>query len=377
MDSFKPVKTAVIGCGVISKTYLENCTKKFKIINIVGCSDIIPERSAQRALEYGIKQMTNQEIYNDASIELVINLTYHTSHYIVTKESLLAGKHVYSEKMLANTFDQSKELTEIATEMGLLYGCAPDTFLGAGLQTARHAIDSGWIGTPIAAEAILIRSYHFERNFTDAERHFVYKPGGGIIFDVGCYYLTGLVNLLGPIRRVCGFSATREANDRYFMNPDNPDYGKIMQIETPNNTAGVMEFVSGVFCPILTTSEGSNFTNHYSIFGTEGTITLNDPNNFTGAVAVHSKTGTDMPLPISHAYTDNDRGLGVADLAYALRKGRKPRADWECGLHTCEAAHGIVDSSETNQFHIMQTTCSRSEPLALGYTEYPEMVLNI
>ncbi len=377
MDAFKPVKTAVIGCGVISKTYLENCTKKFKIIDIVGCSDIISERSAGRAAEYGIRQMTNQEIYDDPEIELVLNLTYHTSHYSVTKESLLSGKNVYTEKMLANTFREAKELTEIAAERKLLYGCAPDTFLGAGLQTARRAIDAGWIGTPVAAEAILVRSYHFERNTADAERHFVYKPGGGIIFDVGCYYLTGLVNLLGPIKRVCGFSATREANERYFMNPDNPDYGKIMRIETPNNTAGVMEFANGVFCPVLTTSEGSNFTNRYSVFGTEGTITLGDPNNFTGPVALHTKTGADMLLPISHAYTENDRGIGVADLAYAFRKGRKPRAGWKCGLHTLEAAHGIDDSSTANTFHIMQTTCSRAEPLPAGFIEYPEMVFNV
>lgn len=377
MKLFKPVKTAIIGCGVISKTYLDNCCRKFKVLDIVGCSDIIPERSAQRALEYGIKQMTNQEIYDDASIELVINLTYHTSHYIVSKESLLAGKHVYSEKMLAVNFKQAKELTEIATAKGLLYGCAPDTFMGAGPQTARRALDSGYIGTPVAAEAILVRSYHFERNTADPVRHFVYQPGGGIIFDVGCYYLTGLVNLLGPIKRVCGFSATREANERYYMNPDNPDYGKVMPIETPNHTAGVMEFANGVFCPLLTTSEGSNFTNHFSIFGTEGTLTLNDPNNFTGAVSVHTKTGADMVLPISHAYTDNDRGMGVADLAYALRNGRKPRAGWECGLHTLEAAHGIIESGETDKIHVMQTTCCRADPLAPGYTEYPETVFDI
>jgi predicted dehydrogenase len=207
--------------------------------------------------------------------------------------------------------------------------------------------------------------------------HFVYQPGGGIIFDVGCYYLTGLVNLLGPIKRVCGFSATREANERYYMNPENPDYGKVMPIETPNHTAGVMEFANGVLCPLLTTSEGSNFTNRFSIFGTEGTLTLNDPNNFSGPVAVHTKTGANMELPISHAYTEENRGMGVADLAYALRNGRKPRASWECGLHTLEAAHGIIESGETDKIHVMQTTCCRAEPLAPGYTEYPEMVFDI
>ena len=305
MSEFKPVKTAVIGCGVISGTYLPNCVKRFDILDVVGCADIIPERSARRAEENGIRQMTCEEVYSDPEIELIINLTYHTSHYCVTKAALLAGKNVYSEKMLAVNFEDAKELTELAKSKGLLYGCAPDTFLGAGLQTARFAIDSGMIGTPVAADAVLVRSYHHERFKDTTDRSFVFCPGGGIIYDVGCYYLTALVNLLGPASRVAGFSQTREAGERLYSNPKNPGYGTVMQIETPNHTAGVIEFRSGVLCPVLTTSEGANFTNHFKIYGTDGSITLNDPNEFTGAVTVSAKTGGDMPLPQNFAYTDN------------------------------------------------------------------------
>jgi len=377
MEKFKPVKTAVIGCGAISATYLHNCVRRLKILDIVGCADIKPERSAARAAEYGIRQMTNEEIYEDPKIQLVINLTYPISHYEVSKAALLAGKHVYSEKMIAPTFEQGLELAAIAKEKNLLFGAAPDTFLGAGIQTARWILDSGMIGTPVAAEAILTRSYHAERSTDNPDRSFVYCYGGGLIFDVGCYYLTGIVNLLGAINRVCGFSQTREAAERVYMNPDNPDYGKVMKIDSPNSTAGTLEFKNGVLCPILTTSEGPNFTNSFVIYGTEGKLTINDPNEFTANVMVRTKNGNDIVMPQNHGFTDNYRGIGVADLAYALRNNRKPRASWEIPLHTLEAACGIVKSGENDIIYRMTTDCERSAPLAPGYVEYPEMVFDL
>ncbi len=377
MTTFKPVKIGIIGCGMISEIYLKNCCRRYNILDVVGCADIKPERSERRAKEFGIRQMTNEEIFADPEIEIVINITYQTSHYAVTKAALLAGKHVYSEKMLAVTYEQAKELTEIAKEKGLYLCCAPDTFLGAGAQTARKALDDGWIGTPVAAEAILVRSYHHERYRDDPERRFAFCPGGGIIYDMGCYYLTGLVNLLGPIRRVCGFGQTREPDSRLYRNPANPDYGKVMAIETPNNVGGTLEFACGVICPFLTTSEGANFTNRFTIYGTEGTLTLNDPNEYTGPVAIRAKTGDNMVLPQPFGFTDNSRGLGCADLAYAIRNGRKPRTGWECGLHTLEAAEYMIRSGEEGMIHTMETTCERAEPFAQGCTEYAEMVLDI
>lgn len=377
MEKFRPMKTALIGCGMISKIYLENCCNRFNILEMVGCSDIKPERSAARAEEFGIRQMTNDEIYNDPEIELVINTTYQASHYIVAKEALQAGKHVYNEKMLAVTLEQAQELVDIAEDKGLYLGCAPDTFLGAGLQTARKLLDSGIIGTPVAANAIIVRGYHHERFRTDSERRFAFCPGGGIIFDVGCYYLTALVNLLGPFSRVCGFSQTRDANSRVYMHPHNPEYGNVMKIESPNNTAGVIEFKNGVLCSLLTSSESINVTNSFIIYGTEGKLTLNDPNEFTGSILLKTKADTEKEIPLTHAYTDDSRGLGAADLAYAVRNKRKPRAGHQVALHTLEAALGIVESGNTNMFYSMKTMCERAEPLMPGYVEYPEMVLDI
>ncbi|MDD5603863.1 MAG: Gfo/Idh/MocA family oxidoreductase [Eubacteriales bacterium] len=377
MKQFKKMRTALIGCGMISKTYLENCCKRFNIFEMAGCSDIIPERSAARAQAYGIKQMTNEEIFADPSIELVINTTYQMSHYTVSKQALLSGKHVYSEKMMAVTFEQGKELDALAKERGLFMGCAPDTFMGAGLQTSRVLLDSGIIGTPVSANAIIVRGYHHERMRTEAEKRFAFCPGGGIIYDVGCYYLTALVNLLGPIRRVCGFSQTRDPGSRIYRHPANPLYGDVMTIETPNNTAGTLEFENGVLCVILTSSESVNVTNSFIIYGTEGKIVLNDPNTFGGPVYVQTKMGEAKEMPLTHAYTDNVRALGAADLAYAIRNGRAPRANAATALHTLEAALGIGESGETGRIYSMTTSAERAAPLEAGYIEYPEMVLDI
>ncbi|MGI5878650.1 MAG: Gfo/Idh/MocA family protein [Christensenellales bacterium] len=377
MKPFRPMKTALVGSGMISGIYLENCVRQFKVLDVVGCSDIKPERSKARAEEFGIRDMTNGEILSDPSIELVINTTYQLSHYEVSKAALLAGKHVYSEKMLAVTSQQALELAEISQNTGKYLCVAPDTFLGAGLQLARRVLDAGLIGQPVAADAILVRGYRHNRFRTDPERRFAFCPGGGIVFDVGCYYLTGLVSLLGPIRRVCGFSQTRDPR-RPYGHPDNPLYGADMEIETPNNTVGALEFANGVLCAFLTSSEGINVTNHFTIYGTEGTLTLNDPNTFGGPVLLKCKGESEArQLPLMHAFTTNMRGLGAADLAYAVRNRRPPRCSLDMALHTFEAAMVMAGLEEDSPLHTMRTTCERPEPLAPGYTEYPELVLDL
>ena len=377
MDKFKPVKTALIGSGMISETYLDNCVNKFNILDIVGCSDIKEERSKEKAEKYNIKQMTNEEIFNDKDIELVINTTYQMSHYKVSKAAMLAGKHVHSEKMIAVDMEQARELVKISKETGKYLTAAPDTFLGAGLQTARRIIDSGIIGTPVAADIVLVRGYRHQNFKTDPERRFAFMPGGGIIFDVGCYYLSGLVSLIGPINRVSGFSQTRDPH-RTYMHPDNPLYKKEMLVETPNNFSGALEFKNGVLCSLLVSSEGINVTNHFTIYGSTGTLTLNDPNEFGGPLYLQCKGENEArELPLTNAYTNNLRGLGAADLAYAIRNKRAPRCSLEMAYHTLEAAMGICSSGEENTTHIMQSTCGRPEPLEMGFTEYPEMVLDL
>ncbi len=375
MIPFKPVKTAIIGCGMISKVYLENCVNRFNVLDVVGCSDIKPERSKEKAEAFGIRQMTNEEIWNDPEIELVINITNHTSHYEVSKRSLLAGKHVYGEKMMAVLLEEGAELVALAKEKGLYFCGAPDTYLGAGLQTARQIVDAGIIGTPVAATITLVRGYHHERYRSDPERRFAFCPGGGIIFDMGCYYLMELINILGPVRRVCGFSQIREPNSRIYMNPDNPEYGGVMKIETPNNLVGTLEFENGTICTLLTSSESVLYES-FMLFGTDGYLNVGDPNMFDSAPVLTTKGGT-ATMPLNFGFTEDSRGLGAADLAYAIRNGRAPRCSSERIYHMFEIAHGIIRSGESGMIYNMRSTCTRPEPFKPGCTEYEEMVLDI
>lgn len=378
MKSFRPVRTAVIGCGMISKRYLDNCVNRFNVLDVVGCSDLIPERSAQRAQEFGIRQMTNEEILSDPSIELVINLTYPTAHYEVTKAALQAGKHVHTEKMMATTFAQAKELYELARANGLYLTAAPDTFLGARLQTARQLLDSGLIGRPLAASVSLSRCYRHSEWKAEDEKRFAFCPGGGILNDVGCYYLTGLVSMLGSIERVCGFSQTYEPA-RPYLNPKNPSYGQPMTYEDcPNNYAGALQFENGVLCGLTVTSETYGGGSSFMLYGTQGTMWLDDPNEFGGALLVELKGSREkVAFPLTHAFETDFRGLGAADLAYALRNGRAPRCLPEMALHTFEAACGIVQSGEENRMYRMTTRCERPAPFEPGHTEYPEAVMDL
>lgn len=211
---FKRVRTAVIGCGMISNKYFENITKRFHILDIVGCSDIVSEKSAASAEKYGIRQMTNEEILSDPSIELVLNLTYASAHYNVSRAILSAGKHCYTEKMMALTLEEAAELGRISHEKDVYFACAPDTFLGASQQTARYIIDSGFIGEPLTATINLERGYHMiKTDEEDIRRKFsVMYPGGGIPFDMGGYYLHELFNIAGPIKSLSGYSYTRKAH---------------------------------------------------------------------------------------------------------------------------------------------------------------------
>ena len=274
---------------------------------------------------------------------------------------------------------KGKELYDLAKSKGLMLCAAPDTFLGSGMQTARCVVDGGFIGTPVAGNAAVTRSYHHERFRADPERRFAFCPGGGIMFDMGCYYFASLINLLGPIKRVCGFSQTRAANERVFANPDNPEYGKVMKIESPNNVAGVLEFENGCLVTMTTTSEVSNAPQRFVIYGSEGELNLTDPNEFSGDTRLRTKTGEQNVIPSNHAYKDNCRGMGLADMCYAIANGREPRASGERALHMLEAADAImgIANGGMSTVYTMTTTCTRPAPLEKGITEFPEMVFDI
>lgn len=363
MSQVQPIKAALIGSGAISGIYLKNLVQTFHVIDLVGCSDIIDERSKARAEEFGIRQMTNEEILSNPEIEIVVNTTFPKAHYEVTKAALLAGKHVYCEKMIAVTMEEGRELVELAREQGLLFTVAPDTFLGAGHQTARHAIESGWIGDPIHVIGVCQRGYH---PYGPVPRvSMVMGPGGGIPFDMGGYYLHAMINMLGPIRKATGFTQTRN-RIRPYLNPRHPEYKENMEIDTINNITAAMEFESGVLGSLIVTSDSFFDKARIEVLGTQGTLTIHDPNDYSGPITLKRSGSEPCVLPFTHGFRENSRGIGVADMAYALKNGRTPRVNAEIGLHAFELIHGVWSGTETGIIYEMTTTCSQPRALMAG-----------
>ena len=368
MAAPKKAKVALIGSGAISGTYLENMTKVFSILDVVGCSDILPERSERRAKEFGIRQMTNEEIWNDPDIEIVVNTTYPTSHYEVSKKSLEAGKSVQCEKMMAVTLAEADELMNLAEKKGLRFGMAPDTFLGGGLQTARALIDAGYIGTPLHAHAMVMRGYH-PRGEEAGPLSMVMLPGGGIPFDMGGYYLHAMVHLLGPIRQAAGFAQCRTPF-RVWENPRHPNYGEEFPFDTINHFSAALNFHCGANGTLSIASDHFGETPRLEIYGTRGILICNDPNNFSGDIKVKLEGNADfVTMPLTHGYNGSHRGIGVADMAWAIRKGRKHRTHAEIGYHAFELIHGVWASATTGQIVNLQSKPEQPAALRPGFVD--------
>ena len=363
------IKTALIGAGQISQTYLNNMINRYEVLDVVGCSDLIPERSAKRAEEFGIRQMTNDEILADPEIQLIVNTTYPTSHYEVNKAALLAGKHVHCEKMIAVTLDEGKELLRIAKEKNLRIGMAPDTFLGGGFQTARKLIDAGMIGEPFMAQAMVVRGYHQDR-WAGSNYTFTRQAGGGIPFDMGGYYLHALIHLLGPIAQATGFAKCRNPR-RTYRNVKNSAYGEAFEIESITALAGSLLFTSGVTGGIAFDSEGFGETSRIEIYGRDGILVCPNPNEFGGPVRLKRNGSSEfMEMPLTHGFGQGCcRGLGAADMAWAILNGRPHRAHGDMGYHAFEVIHGIWQGSQSGTIHTMASTCAQPAALSAGYVE--------
>ncbi|MDR0562075.1 MAG: Gfo/Idh/MocA family oxidoreductase [Spirochaetaceae bacterium] len=364
MEKFKKVKTAVIGCGVISDIYLQNMTSQFAILDVAGCNDIIKERMDHRAAQYHIKPMSLEEILNDKSIELVVNLTTPGSHHLVTSQALNAGKHVYSEKPIDLSIDAARELVNLADSKGVLYGNAPDTFMGSAIQTARFALDSGLIGEVTSVYAALNRDSSLL-----AERFpFTALPGGGIGLDVGVYYVTAILSILGPVKEVSGFVTTLNPNRKHFL-VSRPDFGEPFALQAENLVVGSFRFASGVMGTMHFNSNCiQNEKPQIVMYGSQGMLYMADPNHFGGEVKVLLKGQTEpFALPPTHAYSENSRGIGPAELAWSLRMGRRPRTSKEMAFHGLELLLGLYKSSETKVFYQMTSTFDRPAPIPRGY----------
>ena len=355
-------KVGVIGCGNISAIYLKNCQQVFEILEVAACADLIAERAEAKAKEFGVPSAcTVEELLGDEAIEIVVNLTIPKAHASVALAAVEAGKSVHSEKPLTIDRADGARLLEAAKARGVRVGGAPDTFLGAGLQTCRKLIDDGWIGQPVAATAFMTCHGH-ESWHPDPE--FYYKPGGGPMFDMGPYYLTALVALMGPVRRVTG-SARITFEKRTITSA--PKHGTVIDVEVPTHVAGVMDFASGAVGTIVTSFDvwAANLP-RIEVYGTAGSLSVPDPNGFGGPVRVR-RAGADAwtEVPHTHGYAENSRGIGVADMAYALRSGRDHRASGELAWHVLDVMHAFHDASASGQHVELTCVCDRPAPLPL------------
>ncbi|MBI2941158.1 MAG: Gfo/Idh/MocA family oxidoreductase [Chloroflexi bacterium] len=365
MVNRSPVRIGVIGCGTISGTYLRNA-KVFPNLDVVACADLYPEKAAARAAEFGVPRACSvEELLSDPDIEIAVNLTVPAAHAAVGIAALQAGKSIYNEKPLAACREDGRRMLDLAAAKGLLVGCAPDTFLGGGLQTCRKLIDDGWIGEPVAATAFITCHGHESWH---PDPGFFYQPGGGPMLDWGPYYVTALVALIGPIRRVTG-SARITFPERTITSQ--PRYGARIRVDTPTHVTGVMDFANGAVGTIITTYDvWAAELPRLEIYGTEGSLSAPDPNTFGGPVRVRragEKEWGDVPL--THGYTTNSRGLGVADMAYALRSGRPHRASGELAYHALDVMQAFLDASREGRHVEVTSTCGRPAPLPPGLTD--------
>ena len=359
------VKIGIVGCGTISKIYLQ-VARTFDILDVAACADILPERAAARAEEFGVpRALSVEELLADPEIEIVVNLTIPRAHGEVGLAALEAGKSVYNEKPLAVDRESARRMLELARSRGVLVGGAPDTFLGGGLQTCRKLIDDGAIGEPIGAVAFMTNHGH-ERWHPDPD--FYYQPGAGPMFDMGPYYLTALVSLIGPIRRVTG-SARITFPERTITSQ--PKQGTKIKVNVPTHVAGVIDFANGAVGTILTSFDvwAANLP-RIEIYGSEGSLSVPDPNTFGGPVRLwQPATNEWRDIPLTHGYTQNSRSLGVADMAYALRAGRPHRASGGLTYHILDVMHAFHDASRTSQHVELASTCDRPAPLPVGLAE--------
>jgi predicted dehydrogenase len=361
------VNVGVVGCGKISGAYFKRLPQ-FGILGVAACADLDMERAKASAAEYNIpKACTVDELMADASIDIVLNLTTPQAHYPVAMAALNAGKSVYGEKPLTVSRKEGREILELAAEKGLLAGSAPDTFFGAGIQTCRKLIDDGWIGEPVAATAFMMGHGH-ESWHPDPE--FYYEVGGGPMFDMGPYYLTAMVNLLGPVKRVTG-SARISFPERTITSEKK--YGKKIQVEVPTHVAGIMDFANGAVGTIITSFDvwGANVP-FIEVHGSLASLAVPNPNTFGGPVKIrfgHDPDRQWRDIPLTHVYAENWRGVGVADMAYALRSGRKHRASGDLAYHVLDLMHAFHDASDQGRHIDMESTCERPAALPVGLRE--------
>lgn len=352
---------AMIGVGSISGIYLQNLTHLFEDVRLLGVCDLVRERAAAAQEQYGVPKLYEHmgEAFADPQVDIILNLTRPHEHLEVSREALLSGKHVYTEKPLGADWQEGQALFALAAEKGLRICGAPDTFLGAGIQTCRKLIDDGYIGEPVGAAAFMICRGHEGWHPDPA---FYYQRGGGPMLDMGPYYVTALINLLGGVQSLSG--ETRTSFPQRLIT-SRPKAGEVVQVEVPTYVTGTMQFESGALGTIFTTFDvHSTSQARFEVYGSKGTLILPDPNTFGGPIRLlRPETGEYLEMPLVFGYSENSRGLGLADMASALEKGREARADAQQLLHVLEIMTGFERSSDAGKRLALETTYQRRPPM--------------
>ena len=378
----RKVKVGIIGCGTIADVYMTNLMQHYQNVELTGAADLYVQKAQEAAEKFQIKAYTVDELLADPEIELVLDLTIPAAHYSVNKQILEAGKHCYCEKPLALRFEEARELAGLAAQKNLMCVSAPDTFLGAGIQQSKAIIDSGMIGDPVGFTANMTCAGH---DLWHPNPGFYYKQGGGPMFDMGPYYLTALVYLIGPIRKVSCYTASGR--------PIRNILGVETRTEVPTTYTAIMEFACGAIGTMtMSFDTWSTSLPLLEVYGTKGSVYAPDPDSYNGPVVFYDgeklknivEAVTDphpakiiamvtnqhscqeeakMEFPENPEHRANMRGLGVSDMAQSILDGRISRMSTEISVHVVEALNAFEESARTGSAYIMQTSCEPTAPM--------------
>jgi len=335
------IGVGIIGCGNISDIYMTNLSKRFPRVKLLACADMLMDRAQAKAGQYGIEARTIDKLLASADIDIVVDLTIPLAHAEVNLKILEAGKHVYSEKPLAATRADGARIMAKAKEKKLLVGGAPDTFLGAGIQTCSRLIREGAIGKPLGGTANMLCPGHESWH---PDPGFYYKPGGGPVLDMGPYYITALTELIGPVAAVSAYAGSNFAGRTIGSGPKQ---GQKIQVDVATHVNGLLRFESGAVINLSMSFDVQKSTlPNIEIWGTEGSMIVPDPNTFSGPVRVFRRGGdswTEEAVP--EEWSDNSRGLGVADMASTLLDGTAQRASGQRCFHVLDVMESLHDAA--------------------------------
>jgi predicted dehydrogenase len=353
-------RIGIIGCGNISPAY-GSTLSSIDWIELAAVSDGQAERAQRFAQDHDCVAVSVAEMLADPSIVAIVNLTPAQAHASVTKSIIEAGKHAYSEKPLGTDFAEGRSLLQLAAAKGVRVGCAPDTFLGAGLQTARDCIDRGMIGEPLAASGFFMG---FGPEWWHPNPEIFYGDGAGPMFDMGPYYLTALVHLLGP---ASGISAVARTGIKDRVIHAKGRVGDIATATVPTHVSSLIEFASGPTATLVTSFDvkASRYKN-IEIYGSEATLSVPDPNMFADPVSVRSIIGGEW-RDVAHVKSKvpQQRGIGLADMLSAIKHNRAHRASGDMALHVLELMNSSYASSDAGRRIDLTTTCERPAPLSI------------